>query len=51
VRGVPITVAHGIRDGTNPIERVREDITQGTVGLINLVRILASILLTSNLLT
>jgi len=35
--GIPIFVAHGIHDKTNVIERVREDISNGTPGLAKLV--------------
>lgn len=34
VRGVPIVLAHGTKDGTNPIHRVREDVGLGTKGLV-----------------
>jgi len=34
IPGIPIVLAHGIKDGTNPIERVREDVNQGSPGLV-----------------
>ncbi|ELR16239.1 uncharacterized protein ACA1_336920 [Acanthamoeba castellanii str. Neff] len=34
VQGVPIVLAHGTRDGTNPIHRVRDDVQLGTKGLL-----------------
>lgn len=36
VEGVALLLAHGVRDGTNPIHRVREDVQSGTPGLIAL---------------